>query len=318
MSISVNLGRIRMVDLAPGRVAFRERGTGEPIVFVHGVFTNGDLWRNVVPALATRYRCLTPDWPLGSHTTPMRRDADLSTPGLARLVVEFLSTLDLDERVTLVGNDTGGAICQLVIAEHPERIGRLVLTSCDAFELYPPSPFGFLRLIPTVPGAMLLLAQTQRIRGLRRLPLAYGRLMHQHPPRAVSDSYTRPGLRRQIRRDTKKVLRGMSRIHTLDAAACFSQFVNPTLIAWAEDDLLFPASLADRLAAAFPDARRITIGRARTLVAEDQPEQLATAIAGFIQKTPLAPSARARSGHHPNGEGDAWARPGVRATESAR
>jgi pimeloyl-ACP methyl ester carboxylesterase len=277
MSISANLGRQQTVELAPGPVTLRERGTGEPIVFVHGVFTNGDLWRNVVPALATRYRCLTPDWPLGSHTTPMRRDADLSTPGLARLVVEFLSTLDLDERVTLVGNDTGGAICQLVIAEHPERIGRLVLTSCDAFELYPPSPFGFLRLIPTVPGAMLLLAQTQRIRALRRLPLAYGRLMHQQPPPAVSDSYTRPGLRRQIRR-----------------------------------------TLADRLAAAFFDARRITISRARTLVAEDQPKQLATAIAAFIQDTPLAPSARARSGYHPRGEGDAWARPCVRATEGAR
>jgi pimeloyl-ACP methyl ester carboxylesterase len=252
MSISENLGRQQMVELAPGPVTFRERGTGEPIVFVHGVFTNADVWRNVVPALATRYRCLTPDWPLGSHGTPMHRDADLSTRGLARLVVEFLTALDLDERVTMVGNDTGGAICQLVIAEHPERIGRLVLTSCDAFELYPPSPFGFLRPIPTVPGAMLLLAQTQRIRALRRLPLAYGRLMRQQPPAAVSDSYTRPGLRREIRRDTKKVLRGMSRTHTLGAAVGFTHFVNPALIAWAEDDLLFPASLADRLAARLP------------------------------------------------------------------
>jgi pimeloyl-ACP methyl ester carboxylesterase len=132
---------------------------------------------------------------------------------------------------------------------------------------------------------MFLLAQTQRVRALRRLPLAYGRLMHQQPPAAVSDSYTRPGLRRQIRRDTKKVLRGMSRTHTLGAAASFTDFLGPTLIAWAEDDLLFPASLADRLAAAFPAARRITISGARTLVAEDQPIQLATAIAAFMRET---------------------------------
>jgi pimeloyl-ACP methyl ester carboxylesterase len=308
MSISETLGHQRTVQLTRGPVSFRERGSGEPILFVHGVFTNGDLWRNVVPALATRYRCLTPDWPLGSHTEPMRRDADLSTPALARLVTEFLTALDL-QAVTLVGNDTGGAICQLVIADHPERVGRLVLTSCDAFEVYPPSPFGFLRLIPMVPGAMVLLAQTQRIRALRRLPLAYGRLMHHQPPTSISDSYARPGLRRPIRRDTKKVLRGMSRAHTLDASARFTRFVNPTLIAWAEDDLLFPASLADRLAAAFPNARQIAISGARTLIAEDQPDQLATAITAFIHDTPLAP---------PNGQRHQRPAAELRAPQAAR
>src|SRR5215207_1466295 len=289
MSISGDLGEQLTVELAQGPVSYRERGAGEPIVFVHGLFTNGDLWRKVVPRLALHYRCLTPDWPLGSHGRPMCDDADLSTPGLARLVAEFLAALDLAD-VTLVGNDTGGAICQVVIANHPERVGRLVLTSCDAFEVYPPSPFGFLRLIPMLPGAMVLLAQTQRIRALRRLPLAYGRLMHHQPPKAVSDSYARSGLRRHIRRDTNKVLRGISKTHTLDASAHFARFVEPTLIAWGEDDVLFPASLADRLAAAFPQARRITIPGARTLVAEDQPERLATAIASFMQETALPSS----------------------------
>ena len=301
MSISGNLGDQRTVDLPQGRVSYRERGTGEPIVFVHGVFTNGDLWRNVVPILATRYRCLTPDWPLGSHPEPMRPDADLSTPGLARLVAGFLTALDVDS-VTLVGNDTGGAICQLVVANSPERVGRLVLTSCDAFEVYPPSPFGFLPLIPMFPGAMVLLAQTQRIRALRRLPLAYGRLMHHQPPTAISDSYARPGLRRRIRRDTKKVLRGMAKTHTLDASTRFTRFVDPTLIAWAEDDLLFPTSLADRLTTAFPRARRITISGARTLIGEDQPERLATAIAAFMHETALTPSIPAHPGDKPNGE----------------
>jgi pimeloyl-ACP methyl ester carboxylesterase len=316
VSISGNLGAIGRVELAPGTVRFRQRGTGEPIVFVHGVFTNGDLWRNVVPALAPRYRCLTPDWPLGSHAEPMRPHADLSTPGLARLVADFLTALDLDD-VTLVGNDTGGAICQLVVAHHPERVGRLVLTSCDAFEVYPPSPFGFLRLIPMVPGAMVLLAQTQRIRALRRLPLAYGRLMHHQPPMAISDSYVRPGLRRRIRRDTKKVLRGMSRSHTLDASALFARFDKPTLIAWAEDDLLFPASLADRLATAFPRAQRITINGARTLIAEDQPERLATGIASFMHESSPA-STRAHPAHDPNGEPRRRPRADLRPPQAAR
>jgi pimeloyl-ACP methyl ester carboxylesterase len=235
---------------------------------------------------------------------------------MARLVAGFLSALDLDN-VTLVGNDTGGAICQLVIADHPERVGRLVLTSCDAFEIYPPAPFGFLRLIPMVPGVMALLAQTQRIRVLRRLPLAYGRLMHHQPPAAISDSYARSGLRRQIRRDTKNVLRGMSRTHTLDASTRFSRFVNPTLIAWAEDDLLFPASLADRLAAAFPNARQITISGARTLIAEDQPDELAATIAAFIDETPVAPSSREHSAHTDGNRND-WRSAETRTPQVAR
>jgi pimeloyl-ACP methyl ester carboxylesterase len=301
MSISENLGAQHTVALPQGPVSYRERGTGEPIVFVHGVFTNGDLWRNVAPALASSHRCLTPDWPLGSHAEPMGSHADLSTPGLARLVAAFLTALDLDI-VTLVGADTGGAICQLVIANSPERVGRVVLTSCDAFEVYPPPPFGFLRLIPTVPGSLFLLAQTQRTRALRRLPLAYGRLMHHPPPTAISDSYARPGLRRPIRRDTKKVLRGMSPTHTLEASARFTSFAHPVLIAWAGDDLLFPASLAERLTTAFPSARRTTIDDARTLIAEDQPEQLVDAIAAFLRETPFTERAPARQVQNPTGD----------------
>jgi len=142
--------------------------------------------------------------------------------------------------------------------------------------------------------------------------------MHQQPPAAVSDSYARPGLRPQIRRDTKKVLRGMSRNHTLDASTRFTRFVNPTLIAWASDDLLFPVSLADRLAAAFPNARQITISGSRTLIAEDQPERLTAAIAAFIDETPLEMSSPARSGHHPDGGCNHWPPAETRRTQVDR
>src|SRR5947209_11153285 len=128
------------VELTGGPVHFREGGTGEPIVFVHGLLVDGQLWRDVAARLEGEFRVIVPDLPLGSERDPFAPGTDLSPPGLARIVAEFLDALDL-ERVTLVGNDTGGAICQLVVTRHPGRVGRLVLTPCDAYEHFPPPAF---------------------------------------------------------------------------------------------------------------------------------------------------------------------------------
>ena len=125
------------VRLPAGTIRYVDRGTGRPVVFVHGFLTNGTLWRKVVPRLADAgFRCIAPDWPLGSHSIAMDPEADLSPPGLAGLIVEFLAQLDLDD-VVLVGNDTGGALAQMVAARKPDRVGMLVLTPCDAFRNWP-------------------------------------------------------------------------------------------------------------------------------------------------------------------------------------
>lgn len=281
MSISEELGSHDRIELSSGPIHYRDVGEGPPIVFVHGVFVNGDLWRGVVGRLSDRYRCITPDWPLGSHTESMRADADLSTPGLAKLVAEFASALELDD-VTLVGNDTGGAVCQLVIADHRERIGRLVLTSCDAFEVYPPAPFAFLKIVPSIPGAAFLLAQSMRFGTVRKLPIAYGWVMNELPPREIVDSYTRPLLEPAVRRDAKKLLRGISKTHTMTAPSRFTDFEEPVLLAWGENDKLFPRSLADRLSRVLPQTRLEIVRNARTFVAEDQPAEVARLVADFL------------------------------------
>src|SRR5690348_11027975 len=126
MSISPQLGQEHHVDIPAGAIGYRECGDGSPIVFVHGVGVNGDLWRHVAPRLADGHRCITPDLPWGSHSIPLKPDADLSLPGMARIVADFLDALDLDG-VTIVANDTGGAVAQALVGRHPERIDRLVL-----------------------------------------------------------------------------------------------------------------------------------------------------------------------------------------------
>src|SRR5262249_33239306 len=156
-------GERRTVETPAGVIEYRERGEGAGIVFVHGVGVNGDLWRNVAPLLAGDYRCVAPDLPWGSHSHPLRADADLSLPGMARIVADFIAALELDD-VTLVGNDTGGAVSQCLVGRHPDRIGRLVLTSCDAFEKFPPTTHRYLELAARSPALMWLVAWSVRFR----------------------------------------------------------------------------------------------------------------------------------------------------------
>ena len=281
------------IRIPQGAIRYRDTGTGEPIVFAHGALVDGTLWRKVTPLLEGEFRCVVPDLPLGSHRLPMPPNADLSPPGLARLVAELLAALEI-ERATLVGNDTGGAICQLVAARHPERLARLVLTPCDAYENFLPPAFRYLQLAARIPGATTVLAQTMRLDFVRRAPLAYGWLTKRPIPDQVLDRWTEPiRLDRAVRRDAGKLLRGISKRYTLEAAEKLRDFDRPTLIAWAPEDRVFKLADARKLAGMIPGARLETIDDARTFVALDQPQRLAELIGNFVAETESAPAASA-------------------------
>ncbi len=270
--------------LSQGTIRYREDGTGEPLLFLHGVVVNGDLWRKVVPRLSKDFRCIVPDWPLGSHEIPMSADADLSPPGLAKLVVDFMDALGLDT-VTLVGNDTGGAICQMVAAEHPERVARLVLTSCDIYDRFPPPVFKPLAKLVKMPGALWLIGQSLRPRFAQRSPLAFGWVTKRLPEKAVVESYLKPGRSsRGVRRDLAKVFGSVDNRYTIEAAQKLESFEKPVLLAWAIEDKLFPLEYARRFAAAVPNATLEEIDDSYTFIAEDQPDRLAEAIAAFVRR----------------------------------
>jgi pimeloyl-ACP methyl ester carboxylesterase len=274
-------GEAGTVTLPQGTLAYSEVGTGPPIVFVHGALVDGRLWERVTPLLAAEHRCVVPDLPLGSHRTPLSPDADLSPPGLAKLVADFLQALDLDG-VTLVGNDTGGAICQLVALNHPDRLARLVLTPCDAYENFLPLAFRYLQVAARVPGGIAALMQTMRPRAMRRAPIAYGWLTKKRLPDELLDHWVEPVMSdAEVRRDVVKVLRGISKRYTLEAAERLRGFDRPALLAWAPEDRFFTLKYAQRLAGAFPDARLELIDDARTFVSLDQPERLGALIGEF-------------------------------------
>jgi len=280
------------VRLPQGTIRYRDTGAGKPLVFVHGLLVDGTLWRKVTPLLEGEFRCVVPDLPLGSHRVPMNPDADLSPPGVARIVADFITALDLED-VTLIGNDTGGAICQLVATEHPARLGRLVLTPCDAYENFLPPFFRPMQYAARVPGLLTALLQTARLGAVQRSPLGFGLLISRDSidPQVI-DSWLRPFFsNRGVRRDVTKFLKAISNRYTLEAAERLRDFDRPALIAWAPDDRFFKLVYGERLAAAIPDARLVRIEDSRTFVSEDQPERLAELIRGFVRETSGAATA---------------------------
>jgi pimeloyl-ACP methyl ester carboxylesterase len=279
---SPDLGPAKTLELSGGRLRYHDVGEGPPIVFVHGVVVNANLWRKVVARLSDRYRCIALDMPLGAHLEPLP-GVDLSPPALANLVADALEALGLED-VTLVANDTGGAFCQLVALDRPERLGRLVLTTCDSFEHFPPKLFSFLGPLSRMPWAIPLLFAPLRMRAPRRLPIAYGWLTSKPiEPREAEDSYVLPLLTdRRIRADFSRVAKGLDPRYTLEAGERLGSFDKPALIAWSKEDKLFPRSDAERLAAALPNARLEWIEGARTFSPEDCPERVAELIASFV------------------------------------
>ena len=245
------------------------------VVLLHGLLTDHRLWRKVIPPLGEDVEVFAPTLPLGSHEVPAAQD-DLSPPGLARLVAGLLEERDLRD-VLLVGNDTGGAIAQLVAANHPERLGGLVLTNCDAYERFFPPLFRPLQLAARVPGGVEGIVATLQVPAARRLPIAYGKLTKRPIERAVTDAWAAPSRRSAaIRRDLRAVLRGVDKRHLLEAVPRLRRFEKPVTLAWArEDRLVFPPSVAERLAADFPDARIEWIDDSWTFVPEDRPHELA-------------------------------------------
>jgi pimeloyl-ACP methyl ester carboxylesterase len=271
--LCTSFGPVRCWDHGP------EAG-GPPLVFLQGFLAGPDAWSDVVATLAPARRCVTVDWPFGAHSQPLTPGADVSPPGVARLAVEVLDGLGLP-RAVLVGNDSGGVIAQLVAASHPERVASLVLVACDAFECFPPGGYRYLFRLGALPGFVRLLGRALSVRAVARSRLGFGAVIKSDPERAVR--WAAPmAADAGIRRDLAKLMAGSSRTQTLAAASRFAEFDRPVLVVWARRDRLFPRSLGERLAGAFPCGHLEIVDESATFVPIDQPRRLAALISGFL------------------------------------
>jgi pimeloyl-ACP methyl ester carboxylesterase len=266
------------VELPAGTIAYEDTGgDGAIVVFLHGLIMDGSVWRNVVEDLRSDYRCVLPTLPLGGHRLAMHHGADLSMRGIAEIVGDFIARLDLDG-VTLAMNDWGGG--QLLIGgEHDERISRLALCSCEAFDNVPPK--GAAKALPYIaraPGGIAAAMMPFRFDRLRRLPMTFGPMSKRPVPREVMDRWFAPALtQREIRRDLRKYVlsSAQGRRDLLAAAESLRSFDRPALVAWAAEDRLMPREHGRRLAELLPQGTLVEIADSYTLIPEDQPAKLA-------------------------------------------
>jgi pimeloyl-ACP methyl ester carboxylesterase len=276
-----------LVDLPGGAVVIRDSGgEGPMVVFVHGVLVDGRLWDDVWPAVAAAgYRCVLPNLPLGAHRQALAPDADRTPLGQARRVASLIRALGA-ERAVLVGNDSGGAICQILTADDPDVVDRLILTPADAFEHFPPAFFRPLTLIARSPRLLGAAVWPLTRRPIRRMPFAFGWLSKRPIPDALMDDwfdalYAEPA----VLGDVAGFVAPMSPRLTLDAAERLRSFPRPALMAWATEDRFFPFSDGEKLAGLMPQGRVVPIHDSYTFTPIDQPDATAEAIVTFLGDT---------------------------------
>jgi pimeloyl-ACP methyl ester carboxylesterase len=285
MSQLSDIGQVRVVETAVGRIRVWERGARDenaPLVFLQGFMAGPDAWTDTITALATNRRCVAVDWPFGAHRQPLNDDADVSPPAVARLVVDVLDGLGIESAI-LIGNDSGGVIAQLVVASSPQRVAGLVLVSCDAFEVFPPGVYRYLFRLAGLPGVVTAMARSMSVPALAKSRFGFGAVISQRPERALS--WVKPlASDTAIRRDLRKLMVGSSSRQTLGAAREFANYDRPTLVVWGQQDRLFPRRLGERLAHAFPRGRFEVVPDSATFVPVDQPHRLAGLIDQYLEE----------------------------------
>jgi pimeloyl-ACP methyl ester carboxylesterase len=276
----------RELELEQGTVRVYEEGEGPALVFVHGLLVSHTLWELVIPQLADSHRCVSIDLPLGAHRTPMHPDADVSPRGIARMIASVMDELDLRD-VTLVGNNTGGALCQLVVAHHPERLAALVLTTCDAYEHFPPpalKPMLGLGRAPRIGNFFLRLGRVGLVRDALIAPV------NKRRSKERSKAWVEPlSTDAGVRRDVIRFIARIDKADTLAAVPALKSFGRPALVVWTKGDRFFPEADGRRLASDL-SAQFELLDDTRTFISLDQPERLAELIRTFVTRA-LAPSA---------------------------
>lgn len=268
------------IDLKIGRIRYNETGEGRPVVFVHGYLVDGELWREVAPRLAkSGHRCITPDLPLGSHEIPVGPAQTPTAPGVAQAVRELIERLDLTD-LLLVGNDSGGAICQMLVTENSDRISGLVLTPCDMYRKFPPFPFNLIkgaRYLGPLAGLVYRLASTRPMRWVGFAPLlgsAYDRELTAH--------WYAAGLRdRDVQTDGTRFICSADPDQLETASNAMAAIDLPTAFVWPRGCHFFKYPVAERMARTMKNAQLFPLERGETFVALEFPEDVTAAIESF-------------------------------------
>lgn len=248
----------RFVRTAFGDIACVERGDGPAALFLHGFPLNGFQWRGALPRLAPYRRCIAPDW-LGLGYTRVAPGQAVDPHAQAAMILALMDALRIDS-ADLVANDSGGAIAQLLLTAHPERVRTVLLTNCDSeFDSPPPKLRPVIELSRQGRFVDEWLAPWWQDKALARSPQGFGGMCYadpSHPDDEAIDMYFGPLLSTHRRKALahayalgleRNVLEGIgARLRTSRA---------PARVLWGMADDIFDRRQAQPLADAFGQSR---------------------------------------------------------------
>jgi len=276
------------VDTSTGPVSYVDTGgPGRPALFVHGLATSSYLWRNVIAQFEGDRRCVAFDLPLHG-STPAAPDHDFSLPGLARFLTECADALQLSD-IDLVGNDTGGAICQAYAAAHPDRLRTLTLTNCEVHDNLPPKalrPAVWLAKVGLAASTMRWVMRDER-RG-RKIIYGTGYEDLANLPAEVSRAWLQPlSATREAARQNARILPSLRARDLLAIEPALTRLQVPTLIVWGTGDRFFDRKWAYRLRDTIPGATEVVeLDGARLFFPDERAKELAAALRGHWTANP--------------------------------
>jgi pimeloyl-ACP methyl ester carboxylesterase len=271
------------VNTTHGTILYQDIGAGLPILFLHGSLANGNTWRKIIEPLSQHFRCIAPTLPLGAHEIPIHANQPMTGDVIAQIIDDLIAHLGLGQ-VILLANDTGGAYAQVFTAQYPDKVSHLILTNCDAFEVFPPKAFNALKTFINTPFLTDIMAKLFRLKPVIKSQLTLGMLSNTLTGKQLQQYYLDHFMHsRAIRDDFKQLVMGWNAQDTLNAAQKLKHFDKPVLVLWGEDDeKLFPLELGQRLADLFPNTRFIKVAKSSTFIQEDNPQALIEQVRLFL------------------------------------
>ena len=248
----------KSVTTEAGDIAYTDLGEGPVALFVHGVFMNSRLWRDVVAGVSDMRRCIAIDLPAHGRTS-VPYGFDYSLPSLARVVAQLCDALDLGT-VDLVANDTGGAVAQLFAVASPERLRTLTLTNCDCHDNLPPADFTqaveFAKAGQLAPFVVQMAADP----AIARMPFGLGSGFER--PEDLTDEHVLDylgsvGANEDAARELEKCVAAMDAADLMAAEPLLKKLDVPTLVAWGTGDNFFGVEWAYWLRDTIPGVREV-------------------------------------------------------------
>lgn len=281
---NLNVSQRKIADIYDG-ITYIDKGTGTPILFLHGTLSNANTWRKIIPSLSDKYRCIAIDLPIGGHSIALNDSIDLSPIGIAKLIKEFLQFLKI-EKAIIVSNDTGGAYAQIFASLYPEKVEKLVFSNCEVQEVFPPKKFKYLIKSVKIPGFTYLLSRTFKIKSMLKSNMMMGLLSDSITKNEISELYLKTFIKNMtIRKNFTDNVKTWSPKYTIEAAEILKKQKFQVLILWGKDDKkLFPIELGQQLNNIFVNSKLILIPHSKTYIQEDQPEVMVKEIISFINQ----------------------------------